>query len=529
MVEITMEEDPANNSCFVSFNDNGCGIEDFQILLTLGQSGWDSTTQAVEDPAGMGLFSLCHSEIEVHSGNYRVVIGPQVFLGSQKAEVNYTADYVSGTRIKFSRASTKEGLKTALCRVSEFCPLEVWCDGQVLPRHDFLEGALHREVIDGIEVGFGKCFAHATSFSEYRKSWNFHGALIDERFDSFTGLIDPARPTGDPQTLFIRFSVLETGRVKLQLPDRRAIIQDDQLRDFYRKVRAAVYRFFQSQSHHALAYAHWAEARDLGIVLPEAICLLSDWHATPTDDNIDPMFGYSQRRLLNDLSNAMLVDRNLSNQHTLEGALNSGATLAGTLWAEDSRMAGYSWYEKLPRIVDCEVFLDGTPAKHKAQGRPSQIELRITVEELERPHREVDLPALIHVDSEEYNGPNFVAVRESPWDNDSLAGPFDVIDFLVWATFLSSDDLVEADSWYTQRQEYEDGVRREVNEYFRGPRASLMALLNDALSWDIRHLAQQLGATEILFKKTAENGNWEIEIRPVNQVIELRHASLTTE
>jgi len=183
MVEITMEEDPANNSCFVSFNDNGCGIEDFQILLTLGQSGWDSTTQAVEDPAGMGLFSLCHSEIEVHSGNYRVVIGPQVFLGSQKAEVNYTADYVSGTRIKFSRASTKEGLKTALCRVSEFCPLEVWCDGQVLPRHDFLEGALHREVIDGIEVGLGTCFAHATSSSEYRKSWNFHGALIDERFD----------------------------------------------------------------------------------------------------------------------------------------------------------------------------------------------------------------------------------------------------------------------------------------------------------------------------------------------------------
>jgi len=37
--------------------DNGCGIDDFQSLLTLAESGWTEQGVVVEKPFGMGFFS----------------------------------------------------------------------------------------------------------------------------------------------------------------------------------------------------------------------------------------------------------------------------------------------------------------------------------------------------------------------------------------------------------------------------------------------------------------------------------------
>jgi len=47
-----------NKDGFVTVQDNGSGIDDFQKLLDLGGSGWDEKMEAGEDPAGVGLFSL---------------------------------------------------------------------------------------------------------------------------------------------------------------------------------------------------------------------------------------------------------------------------------------------------------------------------------------------------------------------------------------------------------------------------------------------------------------------------------------
>jgi len=515
VVEVTIaESEPGSGSCVVTVQDNGRGIQKFQDLLTLGQSGWDAATQAAEDPAGMGFFALCHTGIEVHSGDRFVEIAAEVFLGSAVAEVRKTSEPIEGTRLRFSRASTKNALAAALHAVTEFYPVEVLLDGEAVPRHDFLEGCLHRELIDGIEVGFGTYFTHASNSYSYHDNWNFHGARIRDHFDSFPGLIDSSKPDAEPQNLFARFNVLETGRVRLQLPDRRAIIQDDLLKEFYRKVRSAAYRYFQLQPQHVLPYRNWVEARELGVTLPEAAYLLSTWCAAPHDDSIEPVFGYSQRRLLAELSEVMLVARDLPNEHTFEAALACGATLPGTLWNEEPSLEGYSWYEKLRRVADTEVLVDGISYQDWRQSgaRPLRIEVKVTISQSEEPNREICLPASIHVDSEEYNNASFVAVGRSPWDNDALDGPFDVVDFLVWATFVASDDS-DADSWYTQREEYEKAVTRQVNEYFRGMRGSLLAILRDALDWDARRLAQQIGVTEIRFRKGAtESAMWDIEL-----------------
>jgi hypothetical protein len=159
------------------------------------------------------------------------------------------------------------------------------------------------------------------------------------------------------------------------------------------------------------------------VVLPEAACLLKSWHADPQDENVEPLFGHSERRLLPDASGALLVDRSLPDAHTLEVALQCGARLQRELYEEKPEYAGYAWYGRVPRIVDTAVLVDGIlyddwPERSE---RPAKIQIEVTISESGQPERSVRLPTLIHARTTDRNEIEFVAVRNSPWDNDDLA------------------------------------------------------------------------------------------------------------
>ena len=513
-VEVFIEEIKANGAeCRITVQDNGRGIENFQSLLTLGASNWSADTQEQEDPAGMGFFALCRSGVEVHSGRCCVNIAPSVFLGREEAQVESSDEFIPGTRVRFTRKSTRDALRGALERVGEFYPLEVRLDGEPLPRHEFLEGALYRELIDGIEVGFSTAFTWRHSPPWHDLNWNFYGARVHHAFDQFTGVLGRNKD-GPPATVYARFNVLETGRVKLQLPDRRGIIEDEAFSEFQRKARAAAYRFFQTQEQHVLPFRNWKEAQELGVELPEAATLLTSWHATPLDDNLDPVFGRSEQRLLSGLSNVILVDRDLPNAHTLEGALHCGASLEPSvvLYQEQNQYDGYSWYDRLPRIVDTAVFVDGTHYDERQSGtaRPERMEIEVTIEQRGTGQRTLRLPAMIHVDSENNYDLDFVSVNLSPWDNEELRGPFSIVDFLMSATFYASDDA-DCDSWETQLNAHQELVEREVNAYFRGPKATLIAILRTAIDWKARELAEQIGLKQIRFTRAAPH-DWHVEL-----------------
>lgn len=55
-IHVMCTED-TNNSVHIMVSDNGAGIEDFQKLLMLAESGWDSDVKEKESPFGMGFFS----------------------------------------------------------------------------------------------------------------------------------------------------------------------------------------------------------------------------------------------------------------------------------------------------------------------------------------------------------------------------------------------------------------------------------------------------------------------------------------
>ena len=121
-IAVSIEEvSPDGDSCTVTVEDNGRGITDFQTLVTLGRSGWPEETEAAEDPAGMGFFSLCHSDVEVRSGKKYVRISRAVFLGKADADIEEREEFVPDTRLRFQPSSTRRALVAAPERVTEFC------------------------------------------------------------------------------------------------------------------------------------------------------------------------------------------------------------------------------------------------------------------------------------------------------------------------------------------------------------------------------------------------------------------------
>ena len=418
------------------------------------------------------------------------------------------------------RRFRKQTLSDALAKVTEFFPIDVYLDENVLPRHDFLEGAIYREVIDGVEVGFATSFKHRMS-GFHTQNWNFYGLTIHHPSSGISGIVRPKETS--PLTLEARLNVLETGRITLKLPDRSSVVQDEFLKQFEPKVRAAAYRCFQKEPCHALSFKNWREAAELGIVLPEAVCQLTTWSAPCGDDAVDRPFGYESTYILSDLKRAMLVSGDLPFAHTLQGALHCGATFDHDLYEERPEFSGYSgttsyldssmwsWQWMGLRGRRCQAF---TP-----QNRPSEIHLSVHIRQLGREDRAVRLPAYVHIDTQQPNEISFVAVKASPWDNEELSGPFDLQDFILWATFCASEDL-ESDSWQTQFDYYEDRVQEELNEYFRGPRANLIVQLRK-LCLDANGLANRLGVTEITLQRPESNTrDWNIKLLGANGPIE---------
>jgi hypothetical protein len=262
-------------------------------------------------------------------------------------------------------------LVAALEQVTEFYPLAVRLEGREMPRHEFLEGALYRGVIDGIEVGFATAFEWKWNYYG-ENNWNFYGARIRGPFRQFAGLLDAAK-IGAELDIHTRFNVLQTARVKLQMPDRRAIIQDEFFREFVRKAHAAAYRFFQEQERHVLPFKDWRDAKELGVVVPEAVCLLKSWQAPPCDENVEPLFGRPEQRLLPEASGVLLVERDVPDAHTLDAALQCGAALDGVLYEEKPKYAGYAWYDRCLELLTrqcCSMGFSMTIGRKRQSGQP---------------------------------------------------------------------------------------------------------------------------------------------------------------
>ena len=179
----------ASGGVRVTVTDDGGGIADPAVLLSFGQSGWDSATARREDPAGIGVYALskrgCSISSRPHiSGGdpgtgWCTTLTPDCFLGKEEAAVvaDDEAPYPHGTAITFTASESLEAIHAAVAGAARHCPLPVTFNGEAVERKAFLDGAVGAERWHGL--AFGVFRNRLTGFNT--PDLNFHGLTLAVR------------------------------------------------------------------------------------------------------------------------------------------------------------------------------------------------------------------------------------------------------------------------------------------------------------------------------------------------------------
>lgn len=137
---IVIEHDPEQR--VLTITDDGTGIEDFQVLLSLAESGWDPETIERENPFGLGFYSgLTNAKhIEVESNGMRLSAATQDILDFRPVGLT-PCEPREGTRITL-REFAVDDVAIKLGRLVMGFPVEVICNNEVLPRPHAVDGGL---------------------------------------------------------------------------------------------------------------------------------------------------------------------------------------------------------------------------------------------------------------------------------------------------------------------------------------------------------------------------------------------------
>jgi hypothetical protein len=121
--------------------DDGCGIEDFQNLFTIAESGWDSQTQSLESPFGMGftsaLFACKHLKVE--SRGKMLAERTQSVLSMSTLNV-VDGTVTVGTKLTLAHLTFDENrIEAALKRIARGYAIPIFFNGEELERRDALD------------------------------------------------------------------------------------------------------------------------------------------------------------------------------------------------------------------------------------------------------------------------------------------------------------------------------------------------------------------------------------------------------
>lgn len=131
----TVELDYDETAQTLRISDNGVGIEDFQRLLSLYESGWSSEVCATERPFGVGFSQClyCARHCAITSGAQRVEFDCEAALAQQPIEVIETQHRVNGTCIQLQGVVLPNWRE----RIAKLClgfPVNVRLNGEELLR-----------------------------------------------------------------------------------------------------------------------------------------------------------------------------------------------------------------------------------------------------------------------------------------------------------------------------------------------------------------------------------------------------------
>lgn len=436
---------------YLSLSDNGTGIDDPAILLTLGDSDWEEETQNREDPAGMGIFSLANRGAEIHSNGWSVRLEPSHFCGELPAQV-YSSAWEVGTKVVFPLdAAEVQKIKGAVAHAAKYYPLPVEFEGERPEQEDFLENALYVEQLQGLRIGV----------FQYRNSYpmrvNFYGVTLYHPFPCVSQV-------GGNCDLSVKIDVGNCPALKLVLPARKELVQNQFLAELSDEALRVIYRYLGTLKCHRLSYANWKKAAELGVILREAESKLVRFSPDVADH-----YSESWCEEVEVPENALILaitEEETHSQQVFWRGLEQ-ADLPYVALEPEPRYQGYSWYDKLPVLsafhFRFEVEGEQLSAQefkvryaHQAKVLVDAITVVATVKQADGSSFEVAFPTDVYLVSEDcWCDLDDVCIclrREHDLNVEVLA------DLLEAAYFSPSDDS-DADSYETQKVQFQESAR----------------------------------------------------------------------
>jgi hypothetical protein len=503
---VILKTTEAENGVELSVCDDGTGIDDPTVVLALGRSGWDAGVARREDPAGMGVFSLAGRDVSIRSRireaeqGWRIDVAAHAWEDGSSIPV-VPCDRPVGTEIVLSLDKAwSHTLDAAARNAARHCPILVILNGEKLKQLDWLDGARAIFQASGVRIGvFDDQRANVHSHSI-----NFHGVTVSgalptiaERHGSWCARVD----------------IIDAPELQLVLPARKEMIENEALVRLRREVRRAIYRFIATRPSHRLAYDGHCEAAKLGISLPEAAPLLTQWAPATADVHIRST-----------LSEIVATNGNLIVEATIP-AIEQSAHLAlsrdhaydGRLVASDPKMAGYSWYDQLSRITNLafEIERNGESLLYSdtefpglESGPVDAARLVLTIAGSNgNMNATITAPAVIEYDDSVCWGIEDAAVViASPEAVTADA----IVGLLEGACFSPSDER-DADSWDTQHDRFLIDAREIAISILHGDDAGILerlrAVLSDRVQWFVPEGHQ--------FRAVIGRAGLEIALEPV--------------
>jgi hypothetical protein len=443
--------------------DDGIGIADPASVITLGRSDWGGRIADIEDPAGMGMFSLAGHDATIVSRHasirhaWTLSIPADAWDGSRDLAVD-VADRAVGTTIEIVMpADWLADLDRAVAKVALYYPRPVTLNGTACNRQDWLADALYTTDWNGSTIGV------FTGLNRYpAPSLNFHGLTVACKLPSVAEL--------DGGSYFsAHVDIHDTPALQLVLPSRKEAIENAALDDLREAVERAIYAAIATRPRHTLPFERWCRARALGIELPEAEADLQGWFPSTADPTMSTSYA---KRL--PAAEAIIVEATGPDTDQCLARALQASPLRERLVAACPAYEGYRWYDRIPRLANIrfDVVHDGgaftiddalTEPMLADHLRATEITFRADLrdgDQLISISEDIDVAFV----SDDVSWAGLEAVRIVYRDT---LPPGDLADLLDAAYFCPFEDA-DCDSWDTQHRAFETEARECAVTLLRG-------------------------------------------------------------
>jgi hypothetical protein len=437
----------------------------------------------------MGVFSLAGHRVEIRSrardsaGGWRVIIPADAWETSAACPVE-PFEIAVGTEILIDLPSAWEAeLEKAAASAALFYPLPVNLNGSALPHDDFLRGAHQIETWEGYRIAV---YLERGRRDRCAPRINFHGVTLLANFPSVA-------ETGEGGCWDVSVDIVDAPQLQLVLPARKEMVENDAVVRLRTACARAIYRAIAARPDHRLSYTNWCEARDLGIVLPEAVRQLERWTPMTADRNAfqsgEPVEG-----------GPMIVVPwfEADIEQGAEPMLRQLDLLDAAPVREFPPFEGYAWYDALPSVTQIQFAIDTGESihlyqpdllpEHLCSGHVPAISLNLSIASSRLPDALTEIRSF-PIDLLVCNNETYWLDASPIFVREGAAVSVDELTECIVDSLFQPDDAAGADSWSTQRDRFIRDAREQANSLLLGEDEAVLAnlwqVLSDDFAWRV--------------------------------------------